>query len=70
MRRGSEAYRSRRCRNTPDRRFRSLWVRKSNRRNTGNGVIGNGYELVHLLQKHARDEREAICGERDSEEVE
>ena len=70
MRRGSEAYRSRRCRNTPDRRFRSLWVRKSNWRKTGNGVIGNGYALTHLLQECAWDEREAICGECDSEEVE
>ena len=45
-------------------------MRESNWRKTGNGVIGNGYVLVHLLQKYAWDEREAICGERNSDDVE
>ena len=45
-------------------------MRESNWRNTGNGVIGNGYVLVHLLQKCAWDEREAIHGQCDSDDVE
>lgn len=70
MRRGSEAYRNRRYRNTPDRRFRSLWVSLLNDRKVENGGIRNGHVLAHLLQKCAWDERKDICGEYDSEDVE